>query len=210
MRRPTSYNRVIDMAALGLLPEKYGAVASKWLKSGRQYAELTGADTEWGFGPFLYGPKGVDIRARLVMYRLAKQMNPGASKLEMYHFVNQLGYYTRALQGSVERSAKERLVSYDCAQRRYLSAMLFHSALFSLLRRKLAIWPHSMACLRNVSDELIELPPKCFPTVTAQPSGSTHLHDCCDPGPEHPSGIRVDPSDTNASRSQMQRGPSRG
>jgi hypothetical protein len=40
---------------------------------------------------------------------------------------------------SFRRSAMERLVSYHCAQRRYLSAMLFHAALFSLLRRKLAI-----------------------------------------------------------------------
>jgi hypothetical protein len=53
------------------------------------------------------------------------------------------------------RSAKERLVSYHCAQRRYLSAMLFHAALFSLLRRKLAIWPHSMAWLRSSSDEFM-------------------------------------------------------
>jgi hypothetical protein len=50
---------------------------------------------------------------------------------------------------SFRRSAKERLV---CAQRRYLSAILFHAALFSLLRRKLAISPHSMACLRSSSD----------------------------------------------------------
>ena len=30
--------------------------------------------------------------------------------------------------------------------------MLFHAALFSLLRRELAIWPHSIACLRSSSD----------------------------------------------------------
>jgi hypothetical protein len=52
----------------------------------------------------------------------------------------------------------KRLVSYHCAQRRYLSAMLFHAALFSLLRRKLAIWPHSMACLRSSSEGFMGLP----------------------------------------------------
>ena len=52
----------------------------------------------------------------------------------------------------------ERLVSYHCAQRRYRSAMEFQAALFSLLRRKLAIWPHSIACLRSSSDGFMGLP----------------------------------------------------
>jgi hypothetical protein len=52
----------------------------------------------------------------------------------------------------------ERLVSYHCAQRRYRSAMVFQAALFSLLRRKLAIWPHSIACLRSSSDGFMGLP----------------------------------------------------
>src|SRR5580704_909773 len=41
---------------------------------------------------------------------------------------------------------RERLVSYNCAQRRYRSAMSFQTALFSLVRRRLPICPHSMAC----------------------------------------------------------------
>jgi len=40
-----------------------------------------------------------------------------------------------------------------------LSAMLFHAALFSLLRRNLAIWTHSTACLRSCSDEFIGVSP---------------------------------------------------
>src|SRR5580700_8773048 len=47
---------------------------------------------------------------------------------------------------------RERLVSYHCAQRRYRSAMSFRAALFSLVRRRLPICPHSMACLRSSSD----------------------------------------------------------
>ena len=50
-------------------------------------------------------------------------------------------------------------MSYDCAQRRYLSAMLFHAALSSLLRRELAIWPHPTACLRSSSDGFMNRPP---------------------------------------------------
>jgi hypothetical protein len=34
----------------------------------------------------------------------------------------------------------ERLVSYHCANPRYRSAMSFHAALFSLVRRKVAIF----------------------------------------------------------------------
>ena len=46
----------------------------------KKYAELTGAKLHrLSAGPMLYGPKGVDVRARLVMYRLAKQINPQAS-----------------------------------------------------------------------------------------------------------------------------------
>src|ERR1700731_2566838 len=52
----------------------------------------------------------------------------------------------------------ELLASHHFAKRRYLSAMLFHSAWFSLLRRKVPIWPHSTACLRRSSDEFIGPP----------------------------------------------------
>jgi hypothetical protein len=58
----------------------------------------------------------------------------------------------------------DRLVSYHCAQRRYLSAMLFQAALFSLLRRKSAIRPHSIACLRSSSDGFMgRVPVQVFP-----------------------------------------------
>ena len=66
-------------------------------------SELSG---KLSFGPLLYGPKGLDVRARLVMYRIAKEANPDATPLEMYKFVSQLGNYTRELQSEVERSAK--------------------------------------------------------------------------------------------------------
>ncbi len=91
-----------DMADLGLIPDRYGSETYS-----EEYADLTGAKRKrFSFGPLLYGPKGVDIRARLIMYRLAKRINPQATPLQLYHFVNQLGIYTRSLQSDLERALK--------------------------------------------------------------------------------------------------------
>jgi predicted RNA methylase len=93
-----------EMAKLGLLPERFGAETYS-----QKYATMTGAEKKTpllNWGPVLYGPKGVDVRARLLMYRLAREINPGATPLETYKFVNQLGNYTEALQGHLERSLK--------------------------------------------------------------------------------------------------------
>lgn len=96
-----SLRDLIEMANIGLVPPRYGSIASKWLKGGRRYARLTGVKTSLFFGPMLYGPKGLDIRARLVLYRAAKMMNPGAQQL--FKFVTQLGVYNRELESGVER-----------------------------------------------------------------------------------------------------------
>jgi hypothetical protein len=98
---------IIEMARLGLIPEKYGSVASAWFQKSREFAGQTGAELDRFFGPFLYGPSGIDVRARLVMYRNAKAINPNATPLELYRYVNQLGNYNRALQGEIERLLKE-------------------------------------------------------------------------------------------------------
>jgi hypothetical protein len=91
-----------DMAKLGILPERFGSETFS-----EKFAEQTGAKhVKYSFGPLLYGPKGIDVRARLVMYRTAKEMNPKASPSELHMFVNQLGNYTTALQGSLERGVK--------------------------------------------------------------------------------------------------------
>jgi hypothetical protein len=93
-----------DMAKLGILPERYAHETFS-----KKFAEQTGAqhtNVLHGFGPLLYGPKGIDVRARLVMYRTAKEMNPNATPLALYKFVNQLGNYTSALQGTLERGVK--------------------------------------------------------------------------------------------------------
>jgi len=102
---PTTEEAVRDiqeMAQLGLVPEKFGSETYS-----RKYAEQTGAELKrLSFGPALYGPTGIDIRARLAMFRLLKRINPDFSPKDAYLFVNQLGNYTRALQGKVERALK--------------------------------------------------------------------------------------------------------
>jgi N12 class adenine-specific DNA methylase/adenine-specific DNA methylase len=96
---------LMEMAKLGLLPERFGRETYS-----KKYAEETGAERKrpylLQFGPTLYGPKGLDVRARLVMYRAAKAINPQATGQEMFAFVNQLGNYTESLQGHVERALK--------------------------------------------------------------------------------------------------------
>ena len=95
-------NDLIEMSKLGLIPTKYGS-----LTFNRKTAEEMGSKLKrFSLAPILFGPKGIDIRARLVMYRLAKSINPDATPQETYHFVNQLGNYVPALQSEMERAMK--------------------------------------------------------------------------------------------------------
>jgi hypothetical protein len=104
---PAAAHEIAQMAELGLVPERFGHETYS-----KQYAGQTGAEVNrHSLGPMLYGPKGIDIRARLYMYRLAKAINPAATPQELYLYVNQLGNYTRALQGTIERSAKNSMWS---------------------------------------------------------------------------------------------------
>lgn len=92
-----------EMAKLGILPDRYGSETYS-----KKFAELTGAQLHrFSAGPMLYGPKGVDVRARLVMYRLAKSINPDATGPELHLFVNQLGTYVDALQSQLVRGARK-------------------------------------------------------------------------------------------------------
>ena len=91
-----------EMSQIGALPAKSGKVT--WNK---RYAELTGAKLDRSsLGPMLYGPKGLDTRARVLMWQVAKAVNPDAAPLELYHFINQLGNYTPELQSEIERAVK--------------------------------------------------------------------------------------------------------
>jgi hypothetical protein len=99
---PEALNDLADMARKGMLGDRYASETySKTL------AEQSGATLKrFTLGPLLNGPKGLDVRARLVLYRLAKQINPKGSPIEQAKFVNQLGNYVHDLQGTVERRTK--------------------------------------------------------------------------------------------------------
>jgi hypothetical protein len=96
-----SINDLMEMAKLGLVPPRFGSVTYS-----KRYAELTGSKRKFTAAPLLYGPRGVDIRARLVMWRIAK-LDPTMTPQQRFKFVSQLGIYNRALESSIERWAKQ-------------------------------------------------------------------------------------------------------
>jgi hypothetical protein len=91
-----------EMARAGYLPSRYGSETFS-----RAEAERSGAEvTRIGFGPALYSRTGVDVRARLVMYRTMKRAFPDATPVEQHKFMSMLPQYTAALQSTVERAVK--------------------------------------------------------------------------------------------------------
>jgi hypothetical protein len=98
---PQAVAEIREMATHGMIPDKYASVTMS-----KRFAELTGAKRTYGFGAALYGPKGIDIRARLVMNRLAKHLDPKITIAERRAFVNQLGNYIYSLQTPIERFLK--------------------------------------------------------------------------------------------------------
>jgi len=100
---PENITKLLEMADVGALPSKSGAVTFS-----KEYAETTGAKRKFTLAPILYGPKGLDTRARILMWDIAKAMFPNeseASKRSM--FVNQLGNYTPELWSAIERDLKK-------------------------------------------------------------------------------------------------------
>lgn len=95
---------LIEMSKIGLIPPRYASVVTAWTRIGREYAKSTGAKAKrFPAESFLYGPKGFDIRGRLVLFRLAKRLDPNASPQEVFEFVSQLGIYNRELESKIER-----------------------------------------------------------------------------------------------------------
>jgi len=100
---PENVKKLHELALAGALPAKSGKVTYS-----KEYAETTGAKRERAsFAPLLYGPQGIDARARILMYDIFQAAYPNGTKSEMYHFVNQLGNYTPELQGALERALKQ-------------------------------------------------------------------------------------------------------
>jgi hypothetical protein len=124
---PESIRRIQELAELGLIPDKYGSETYS-----RKLAEEMGAESAtlnniripftdkqplkevpglnkvpWGSGPILYGPKGFDIRVRLVLDRIFTDLFPGASKEDRVQWNKQLPNYVRGLQGKIETTVKD-------------------------------------------------------------------------------------------------------
>jgi N12 class adenine-specific DNA methylase len=100
--KPENAAILVELAKLGALPAKFGTVTYS-----KDYARETGARrARASFTPLLYGPRGLDARARILMWKIAQADKPNARPQYYYHFVNQLGNYTDELQGTVERILK--------------------------------------------------------------------------------------------------------
>lgn len=92
-----------EMSKMGIIPEK------TWTKTwSKDFAELMGAKKVgfWDFSPVLYGKRSLDLKARVLMYNLSKAMNPEATPEQHGKMQYELGNYTQALQGQMERFVK--------------------------------------------------------------------------------------------------------
>jgi uncharacterized protein YegP (UPF0339 family) len=88
-----------EMAEAGVIPPEYG----KATYSSRIAGTGVGGKVKASLAPLLNGPKGLDIRTRILLWKIGKEMNPKATPTEMNEFVNQLGIYDKALQSQLVR-----------------------------------------------------------------------------------------------------------
>lgn len=100
---PATTEKLYHMAKLGLIPGRYGKETYN-----RKIAEETGAELRRStMGPVLFGPRGLDIKARLLMYDIAHEINPNVTDTELVQFIRSMGDYNRELEGRIERFVKE-------------------------------------------------------------------------------------------------------
>lgn len=96
-----------EMGAAGEIPDKFG----KYTFS-KNWADLSGAEkqTWWKgqFGALLYSDKGIDIRARMMMWDINRSINPNATPAEMRRVMSTLGDYNKGLQSSIVTLMKEQ------------------------------------------------------------------------------------------------------
>jgi len=112
-----------EMAQYGALPNRYGHETYSPELAATTGAELKGfkaplvkgeggkalvksVGDKISFGPVLNGPAGLDARARLIMWRTAKEIMPEAHPVDWADFTNQLGAYNNLLASELERTVK--------------------------------------------------------------------------------------------------------
>ena len=92
-----------ELANIGIINNKSRAVT--WSK---RMSDATGAKkvSLLSMSPLLYGKKGVDLKARVLMDRICLEINPKATPEERRQFNYQLGNYLKGAEGRLERSLK--------------------------------------------------------------------------------------------------------
>jgi hypothetical protein len=93
---------LMRLARIGALSDRFGSETYS-----QRYAEQMGAERHMTSGPWLYGPKGVDVRARIAMHNIATAINPDISDHDLHMWVNQLGTYSAPLQSGIVRWIKK-------------------------------------------------------------------------------------------------------
>ncbi|MGI8469555.1 MAG: hypothetical protein ACR2N3_13995 [Pyrinomonadaceae bacterium] len=114
--------QLVEMAQAGVLPSSWG----KETYSKKMAADLNAHLQRYSLGAFLHGPKGLDIRTRLLLWDIGKHINQSASAAEMNDFVNQLGIYNRGLESQIARGAKGSGVApfYTAGSQMYKNSVL--------------------------------------------------------------------------------------
>jgi hypothetical protein len=135
---PAAMAKLEFLARNGMLPSRYASTTYS-----QKIADITGAkkatlnpiekirkggDVELGLGAALYGPKGIDVRARLVMLDAINKMNPKATIPEIREFVNRMGNYQYQLESRLSRMVKRT------------GFAPFYTAGSSMIRNGLAAW----------------------------------------------------------------------
>lgn len=95
---------MMRLGKMGLVPTRTGEITTS-----AKYAAMTGTKQVKGLGVLsaaLFGPSGLDTRARVLMLRIADQAAPLASETEKAKFVEQLGLYNHELEAKLTTGAK--------------------------------------------------------------------------------------------------------
>jgi hypothetical protein len=98
---PTSFAQdLVKMARLGILADRFGEMSYS-----KKMADLLGEDSSLvhriSLAPLLFGPNGLDVMARWLLFKAKESLDPKYTPREMIDYVNQLGIYVNGQQSEV-------------------------------------------------------------------------------------------------------------